>query len=139
MRITIQEGFIGVVISLIVLAIMVVAFSLSTPKTSVGVALPASNSWISETATSGPIALTGTELRIIATSTARQWLTLSAGNGCSQGFYVSLANDKVATANNGIFVASSTMFEINPQSHSYTGSVRGLSNGGTCNINVTGE
>lgn len=132
-----------IVLSLAIVNIIGLGVLLFTPTKNISTGAvgtqPAVEYWVSSTATSGPITLTGTEVRIIATSTARHWLTFSAGNGCSQGFYVSLANDVAATANNGIFVASSTRFEIKPTEHPYTGSVRGLSNGGSCLINVVGE
>lgn len=110
-----------------------------TPNLGAVSQLPAVESWLMTTATSGAMTLTATEQRIIATSTARQWLTLSAGNGCTQGFWASFANDVTATANNSMFIASSTRLEVKVTEHPYIGSIRGLSNGGSCVINVTGQ
>lgn len=99
-------------------------------------AVPAVSFWTLETATSSVVALS-TDLRLLSTSSKRQFVYISAGQGCSQGFYVSMANDLPATASNSHFVASSSSFEINTVSKPYMGSIRAVSNGGTCNVNVT--
>lgn len=113
----------------------------TAPQARTGAAfeLLAQDLWVPQTATSGLVALTASEQRVIATSTERHWMTFTASPSCTQGFYLSLANDVPATANNSQFVAASSSFEISPQFHTYIGSVRALSNGGTCNINVVGR
>lgn len=100
---------------------------------------PAVTYWVSQTATSGLVALTTSEARILATGTDRLWYTITASPSCGQGFYLSMANDAPATANNSQFVTGSSSFEISPNIHSYTGAIHALSNGGTCNINVVGR
>ncbi len=130
-------------VSLAVLATVLIVLGITVPKTmhesagALQAETPALNFWVSETATSGIIAL-GSQVRLVASSSSRHWLTFSAGQGCLQGFYISLANDAPATASNSIFVASSTMFEINPTVHTYNGAVRAVSNGGTCNVITVG-
>lgn len=100
---------------------------------------PAVSYWTSQTATSGTVSLTSSDVRLVATSAARQFVYVSAGQGCSQGFYVSMANDAPATVSNGHFVASSSSFEINTVTKAYMGGVHAISNGGTCSVNVSGN
>ena len=100
--------------------------------------LPAVDYWIQTTATSSLNAVSS-DVRLMATNTARKWLVITPAPSCGQGVYISLANDAVAVAGNSIFINASSTFDVTPNRHPYTGSIRALAPSGTCNINVTGE
>lgn len=91
----------------------------------------------SVTSTSSSVSLS-TDLRLVATGTQNRVLKFTPAHSCTQGFYLSLNNDQAATVANGMFVAASSSFLLSAENR-YAGSVRGISNGGTCVVNVTGN
>lgn len=133
-NIIVVRSIVGLIIGLIVTLVMVVAIKTSTPNTGGGFQ---QYGLYSQTSTSSSVSLSS-DLRLVATGTQNRVLRFTPSASCTQGFYLSLANDKAATVADGMFVAASSSFQLDANNR-YTGSVRGISNGDTCVLNVTGN
>lgn len=123
----------NILLGVIVLLLVGVFF---TKEEKVGLAIQGENFWITETATSSIVTIGSTEKRLVATSTSRRWLNISSRD-CA-GFFVSMANDKTASAVNSVYVGSSTSFTISPSQNAYYGSVRVFSPA-ACTLHTVGE
>jgi len=85
-------------------------------------------------ATSGQVSVS-TDIRLLATSSLRRQVLITPAASCTQGAYIGFYNDAPVTTATGYFLAASSSF-IMDSGAIYTGSVRAISNGGTCPLNV---
>lgn len=120
-----------------IIAVLIIGvFFVKKEDVRTGIAVQGENFWITETATSSIVTIGSTQKTIVATSTSRRWLNISSRD-CA-GFFVSLANDKVAVASNSIYVASSTSFTISPTQNAYQGAIHAFAPA-SCTLLTVGE
>lgn len=122
---------------LIGVLIAIALFIGATKQASVGAGVYSSGNVFGTTATSGSVVITS-DVRILATSSDRRFAIITPAPSCTQGAYLSFANDAPATSANSFFLAASSSYQID-QTALYTGAVHAISTSGACTLLVTGK